>query len=221
MTTITITTNDGKKFQIDRNVATLSPLINDLTGQNLGDGTEEGIPLPNVDGPTFERVIQYLEFHVDDIPKPTEEMQTGKDATDKDATDKDALKEELTEEAKKKIEEDKKKADEWDKEFCKMDEDPPTNVDCLFKTMFASLYLQVAPLNSLMFKAVNDQFLDKSEEEICQKFRVNRADFTPEEEAKVKAENQWAVEEGVDDPRTEEEKAQMRQENQQEATEAT
>ena len=182
MSTIVITTNDEKKFTVEKSRANMSPFIKDLM-ENLGSDGE--IPLPNVDGPTFEKIIQYWAYHENDTQgdaPPTEEV--------------------------------KKAREEWDKNFCQMD---PKILLSLFRT---ASYLHLDVLGKLVAKAISALILDKPPREVCQNLGVTGltwvegkeypSEWTPEVEAQIKAENQWAVQEGVDDPRTEEEKARMR-----------
>jgi DNA-binding protein Fis len=61
---VVITTNDTRNFTVKILVARVSKTINNMI-QDLGDGLDlsAGIPLPNVDGPIFEKVLEWCEEH--------------------------------------------------------------------------------------------------------------------------------------------------------------
>ena len=69
--TITLKSSDGQSFQIGTKAASRSKLINDI----LKDYQDESdFPLPEVDGKTLKKIIEYLEHYKDsepkEIPKP-------------------------------------------------------------------------------------------------------------------------------------------------------
>jgi len=191
MSTIVITTNDKKKFTVEMSRAIMSPCLKDII-DNIGSEADE-IPLNEVNGPTFEKILQYWEYHANDATEetPTDEV--------------------------------KKAREEWDKNFCNMD---PKILTSLFRVCS---YLQLDILGKLVAKAISALILDKTPREVCQNLGITDLtwkegeeyplEWTPEVEAQIKAESQWAVKEGVDDPRTEEEKARMRNAPQQEESE--
>jgi len=85
---------------------------------------------------------------------------------------------------------DEKKTDDilpWDKEF--------TNVDqaTLFELILAANYLDIKPLLDLTCKTVANMIKGKTPEEIRKTFNIKN-DFTPEEEEKVRKENEWCEE---------------------------
>jgi len=84
----------------------------------------------------------------------------------------------------------KKRTDDiipWDKEFC--DVDQPT----LFELILAANYLDIKPLLDLTCKTVANMIKGKTPEEIRKTFNIKN-DFTPEEEEKVRKENEWCDE---------------------------
>ncbi|GLJ36417.1 hypothetical protein SUGI_0731190 [Cryptomeria japonica] len=81
-------------------------------------------------------------------------------------------------------EEDVKK---WDQEFVKVDQ------DTLFDLILAANYLNTKNLLDLTCQTVADMIKGKTPEEIWKTFNIKN-DFTPEEEAEVRRENQWAFE---------------------------
>ncbi|XP_059065400.1 SKP1-like protein 1B [Cryptomeria japonica] len=79
-------------------------------------------------------------------------------------------------------EEDVKK---WDQEFVKVDQ------ATLFDLILAANYLNINNLLHFTCQTVADMIEGKSPEEIRKTFNIKN-DFTPEEEAEVRRENQWA-----------------------------
>ncbi|CAA7048223.1 unnamed protein product [Microthlaspi erraticum] len=76
----------------------------------------------------------------------------------------------------------------WDAEFMK-DIDQST----LFSLIMAANYLNIKDLLDLTCQTVADMIKGKTPEEIRTTFNIKN-DFTPEEEAEVRRENQWAFE---------------------------
>jgi len=85
---------------------------------------------------------------------------------------------------------DEKKSDDilpWDKEFCNVDQ------ATLFELILAANYLDIKPLLDLTCKTVANMIKGKTPEEIRKTFNIKN-DFTPEEEEKVRKENEWCEE---------------------------
>ncbi len=76
------------------------------------------------------------------------------------------------------------KIEGWDAEFVKMEQPE------LFETILAANYLNVKSLLDLCCKAVANMIKGKDPEEIRKTFGIAN-DFTPEEEAQVRKENEW------------------------------
>ncbi|PON89968.1 S-phase kinase-associated protein [Trema orientale] len=76
---------------------------------------------------------------------------------------------------------------DWDAEFVKVDQ------ATLFDLILAANYLNIKNLLDLTCQCVADMIKGKSPEEIRRTFNITN-DFTPEEEAEVRKENQWAFE---------------------------
>ncbi|CAH1759944.1 11267_t:CDS:2 [Entrophospora sp. SA101] len=74
--------------------------------------------------------------------------------------------------------------DDWDAEFCKVDQ------GTLFELILAANYLDIKPLLDLACKTVANMIKSKSPEEIRRTFNIEN-DFTPEEEEQVRKENEW------------------------------
>ena len=75
----------------------------------------------------------------------------------------------------------------WDKQFCSVDQ------ATLFELILAANYLDIKPLLDLTCKTVANMIKGKTPEEIRKTFNIKN-DFTPEEEEKVRKENEWCEE---------------------------
>ncbi|KAL5567857.1 hypothetical protein UlMin_024432 [Ulmus minor] len=75
----------------------------------------------------------------------------------------------------------------WDADFVKVDQ------ATLFGLILAANYLNIKSLLDLTCQTVADMIEGKTPEEIRKTFNIKN-DFTPEEEDKVRRENQWAFE---------------------------
>ncbi|KAJ3670467.1 hypothetical protein LUZ60_010791 [Juncus effusus] len=75
----------------------------------------------------------------------------------------------------------------WDTEFIKVD------LNTLYDLILAANYLNVKGLLDLTCETVANMIKGKNPEEIRKRFNIKN-DFTPEEEADIRRENQWAFE---------------------------
>ena len=75
--------------------------------------------------------------------------------------------------------------DEWDQNLLQVDQ------DTLFQIILAANYLDIKALVDVGCKTVANMIKGKSPEEIRQTFNIKN-DFTPEEEAQIRRENEWA-----------------------------
>lgn len=74
---------------------------------------------------------------------------------------------------------------EWDQKYIDVDQ------ETLFDIILASNYLDIKPLLDVGCKTVANMIKGKSAEEIRRIFNITN-DFTPEEDAQIKNENEWA-----------------------------
>eukprot|EP01130_Rhizamoeba_saxonica_P001125 TRINITY_DN10_c0_g1_i1.p1 TRINITY_DN10_c0_g1~~TRINITY_DN10_c0_g1_i1.p1 ORF type:complete len:161 (-),score=47.32 TRINITY_DN10_c0_g1_i1:31-513(-) len=75
----------------------------------------------------------------------------------------------------------------WDKDFCNVDQ------ATLFELILAANFLDIKPLLDLTCKTVANMIKGKTPEEIRKTFNIKN-DFTPEEEEKIRRENEWCEE---------------------------
>ncbi|KAK4067507.1 hypothetical protein Purlil1_13848 [Purpureocillium lilacinum] len=75
--------------------------------------------------------------------------------------------------------------DDWDRSFLQVDQ------EMLFEIILASNYLDIRSLLDVGCKTVANMIKGKSPEEIRKTFNITN-DFTPEEEAQIRRENEWA-----------------------------
>jgi len=84
---LTLISQDGEKFQIPLQVATLSALVKTMYE---GDKSEKNIPLQNVKSTILRKVIEYMTFHngnpPKDIEKPLKSANMREVVSDWDAT---------------------------------------------------------------------------------------------------------------------------------------
>ncbi|KAI9627625.1 hypothetical protein KEM48_012087 [Puccinia striiformis f. sp. tritici PST-130] len=74
---------------------------------------------------------------------------------------------------------------DWDTKFINVDQ------EMLFEIILAANYLDIKPLLDVGCKSVANMIKGKQPEEIRKLFNIAN-DFTPEEEAQIKKENEWA-----------------------------
>lgn len=78
MTNIKLKSSDDQVFDVDVNVVMCSRTIKTML-EDLGmpeEGDTEPIPLPNVTGPIFEKVLEWAIYHKDDPPYEEDEFDT-------------------------------------------------------------------------------------------------------------------------------------------------
>ena len=150
--TVKLSTKDDQLFEVDRErMMSESEMVRELLN-DIADDTAT-IPLMNVDGPTFAKVVEYLVL--------------------------------LT----------AKETEKWDEGTFKSREDEFVKVDqkVLFEMILAANYLNIKKLLDLCCLTVANMIKGKTPDEISKTFNIKN-DFTEEEEAEVRRENQWAFE---------------------------
>ncbi|XP_021809114.1 SKP1-like protein 1A [Prunus avium] len=164
MKKITLKTKDGEIFEVEEAVAMQSQTIKHMVEDNCADGT---IPLPNVTSNILAKVIEYCRKHNEEAADGENKEDILKKATDGDNKE-DSLK-------------------DWDAKFMTVDQ------ETLYHLIMAANYLDIKSLLDLIVQTVADMIKGKMPEEIRETFKIKN-DFTPEEEQKIRMENQWAFE---------------------------
>ncbi|KAG5644219.1 hypothetical protein DXG03_008814 [Asterophora parasitica] len=124
--------------------------------------SDQPIPLPNVSSSVLKKVLEYCEHHRGE-PLPAPDAEQSQDETRKRTTD----------------------ISEWDQKFITVDQ------EMLFEIILAANYLDIKSLLDVGCKTVANMIKGKTPEEIRKLFNIVN-DFTPEEEAQIKKENEWA-----------------------------
>ncbi|KAF8595021.1 E3 ubiquitin ligase SCF complex, Skp subunit [Ceratobasidium sp. AG-I] len=122
----------------------------------------EPVPVPNVSSSVLQKVVEYLEYHRDE-PLPVSDDVSLEDPRKRQVSD----------------------IGEWDQKFIQVDQ------EMLFEIILAANYLEIKPLVDVGCKTVANLMKGKTPEEIRRLFNIVN-DYTPEEEAQIKKENEWA-----------------------------
>lgn len=168
---ITIISSDHQRFTVDRKVAEKSVLIKNMLKNIISENNESDSE--NEDGTS-----------IDDIEIPTQNVRSVvlekvinwcEHYKNVDFPDEES-------------EEDSKKSsaiNSWDKEYFNIDQ------EMMYEIILAANYLNIKPLLNTGCKVVAELIRGKSPEEIRTTFNIQN-DFTPEEEAAIRRENEWA-----------------------------
>ncbi|CAN6219174.1 unnamed protein product [Urochloa humidicola] len=171
--TITLISSDNEKFEVPEASATLSLTIRHMIEDGCTDG---GVPLPNVSSKILAKVLEYCNKHA-----PAEaaagEGSSSSDAAAGEAGSSSSAAVASNEELKV-----------FDDAFVDVD-----SIATLFDIILAANYLDIKGLLDITCQKVADTIKDKQPEEIREIFQIKN-DFTPEEEAEIRKENQWAFE---------------------------
>uniref|UniRef100_R7W987 SKP1-like protein n=1 Tax=Aegilops tauschii TaxID=37682 RepID=R7W987_AEGTA len=162
---ILLKSSNGEGFQVEAAVAIESQTIRHMIEDDCADN---GIPLPNVDSKILAKVIEYCKKHVQASPNPADSSAADANSSTSTAAAAEDLK-------------------SFDAEFVKVDQ------ATLFDLILAANYLNIKGLLDLTCQTVADMIKGKTPEEIRKTFNIKN-DFTPEEEAEIRRENQWAFE---------------------------
>lgn len=152
---IKLLSNDNIEFKIEKDVAEKSMLIKNMLEDV--DDSDSFIPLPNVDGKTLDKIVEWCRHHKDEFKEYENDDEKYRNAD----------------------------IDEWNKKYMEVDQ------ETLFNIILAANYLDIKPLLNIGCKTVANIIKGKSVEEIRKTFNIVN-DFTPEEEAQIKKENEWA-----------------------------
>lgn len=165
---IVVITSDNERFTVERKVAEKSLLIKNML-KNLipaeGDEDSDEEEFDNIEVPT-QNVRSAVMKNILEWCEHYKNTDFPEDDQEDDS---------------------KKSApiDPWDKNFLNVDQ------EMLYEIILAANYLNIKPLLNSGCKIVAEMIRGKSPEEIRKTFNIVN-DFTPEEEAAIRRENEWA-----------------------------
>ncbi|KAJ7940466.1 Skp1 family, tetramerization domain-containing protein [Mycena leptocephala] len=172
---VLLVTSDNEQFTTEKDIVERSVLIKNML-EDVGE-SDQPIPLPNVSSSVLKKVLEYCEHHRGE-PLPAADSEQSQDETRKRTTD----------------------ISEWDQKFITVDQEmlfeiilqPTTSTSslCCMST-FPFSFVCLLCHSDVGCKTVANMIKGKTPEEIRKLFNIVN-DFTPEEEAQIKKENEWA-----------------------------
>lgn len=186
---VVLVSGEGEKFTVERKIAERSLLLknylNDMhdsqlqddssededTNENDNDNNNEAGDGDEDDEDQDEIVMPVPNVRSSVLQKVIEWAEHHKDSNFPDEDDDDSRK--------------SAPMDSWDREFLKVDQ------EMLYEIILAANYLNIKPLLDAGCKVVAEMIRGRSPEEIRRTFNIVN-DFTPEEEAAIRRENEWA-----------------------------
>lgn len=172
---VVLVSGEGEKFTVDRKIAERSLLLknylNDMHNSNIGEEDGEEDDGDDDDDDEEEIVMPVPNVRSSVLQKVIEWAEHHRDSNFPDEDDDDSRK--------------SAPVDAWDREFLKVDQ------EMLYEIILAANYLNIKPLLDAGCKVVAEMIRGRSPEEIRRTFNIVN-DFTPEEEAAIRRENEWA-----------------------------
>lgn len=186
---VVLVSGEGEKFTVERKIAERSLLLknylNDMHDSQLQDDSSEDEDANENDNDNNneagdgdeddedqdEIVMPVPNVRSSVLQKVIEWAEHHKDSNFPDEDDDDSRK--------------SAPMDSWDREFLKVDQ------EMLYEIILAANYLNIKPLLDAGCKVVAEMIRGRSPEEIRRTFNIVN-DFTPEEEAAIRRENEWA-----------------------------
>ena len=168
--TVVLVSGEGEKFTVDKKIAERSLLLknylNDMHDNNIDSDSD------NDDEDEDDEIIMPVpNVRSSVLQKVIEWAEHHKNSNFPDEDDDDSRK--------------SAPVDAWDREFLKVDQ------EMLYEIILAANYLNIKPLLDAGCKVVAEMIRGRSPEEIRRTFNIVN-DFTPEEEAAIRRENEWA-----------------------------
>lgn len=181
---VVLVSGEGEKFTVERKIAERSLLLknylNDMHDSQLQDDSSDEEEDKDKNGEADEDdededddeiVMPVPNVRSSVLQKVIEWAEHHKDSNFPDEEDDDSRK--------------SAPMDSWDREFLKVDQ------EMLYEIILAANYLNIKPLLDAGCKVVAEMIRGRSPEEIRRTFNIVN-DFTPEEEAAIRRENEWA-----------------------------
>ncbi|AMD19759.1 HCL392Cp [Eremothecium sinecaudum] len=163
---------EGERFTVERKIAERSLLLknylNDMHDTHFRDDSEDEAEASEEND---KIVMPVPNVRSSVLQKVIEWAEHHKDSNFPDEEDDDSRK--------------SAPVDAWDREFLKVDQ------EMLYEIILAANYLNIKPLLDAGCKVVAEMIRNRSPEEIRRTFNIVN-DFTPEEEAAIRRENEWA-----------------------------
>jgi len=130
-------------------------------------GIDTPIPLVEVSGVMLVKIVEYCKQHIDDpVAVPSnDKKKNGKNEKDEKEKRTDNI-------------------SDWDLEFCNIEQ------SAVYELILAANYLNIKGLLDLMCKTVANWIKGKTPDEIRKTFNITK-DFTAEEEAQIREDNEW------------------------------
>lgn len=175
--TVILVSGEGEKFTVDRKIAERSLLLknylNDMHDSNFQNDSDEEGDDDDEDDEDEDGIVTMPVPNVRSsvLQKIIEWAEHHRDSNFPDEDDDDSRK--------------SAPVDAWDREFLKVDQ------EMLYEIILAANYLNIKPLLDAGCKVVAEMIRGRSPEEIRRTFNIVN-DFTPEEEAAIRRENEWA-----------------------------
>lgn len=168
--TVVLVSGEGEKFTVDKKIAERSLLLknylNDMHDNNIDSDSDN-----DDEDDEDEIVMPVPNVRSSVLQKVIEWAEHHKNSNFPDEDDDDSRK--------------SAPVDAWDREFLKVDQ------EMLYEIILAANYLNIKPLLDAGCKVVAEMIRGRSPEEIRRTFNIVN-DFTPEEEAAIRRENEWA-----------------------------
>lgn len=178
---VKLMSSDGQEFSCSKQVACQSNLIK-LMLEDIGDDSEEAIPLANVTGRVLTKVIEFAEHHKDDPPPAPEKEDEFAPKSCDDIED-------------------------WDRDFMNLPQQQVFDIMLAANYLDIKKLLDLGKLPASMLlpslfffltkgalgcKTVALSVKGKTVQEIRDIFQIEN-DFTPEEEEQIRKENEWCA----------------------------
>ncbi|SSD59221.1 probable Suppressor of kinetochore protein 1 [Saccharomycodes ludwigii] len=172
---VTLVSVEGEKFTIDRVIAERSLLLKnyltDMYNTKLDEDDEDEDEHEEKNGDNENILIPVPNVRSSVLEKVIEWAEHHRDSKFPDEEDDDSRK--------------TAPIDAWDREFLKVDQ------EMMYEIILAANYLNIKPLLDAGCKVVAEMIRGRTPEEIRRTFNIVN-DFTPEEEAAIRRENEWA-----------------------------
>ncbi|KAF7363584.1 E3 ubiquitin ligase complex SCF subunit sconC [Mycena sanguinolenta] len=175
---VLLVTSDNEQFQTEKDIVERSVLIKNML-EDVGE-SDQPIPLPNVSSSVLKKVTQ-------PSTGPTEIDVRGRYLSTASTTVESPSRPPILEQSQDETRKRTTDISEWDQKFITVDQ------EMLFEIILAANYLDIKSLlcrRWLQDGSQHDQGA-RPPEEIRKLFNIVN-DFTPEEEAQIKKENEWA-----------------------------